>query len=100
MYVCVCVTVCEECPAGTEPVLGYEYKWWNVLPSNMKTSCFNVGNTKCDDMNGESAFLWEDLGYGCVIMNRSGPHCVGDRTVIVFRVGGGRGPYTKWFRRL
>uniref|UniRef100_A0A673BA97 Si:dkey-153k10.9 n=1 Tax=Sphaeramia orbicularis TaxID=375764 RepID=A0A673BA97_9TELE len=29
--------VCRDCPAGTEPVLGYEYKWWNVLPSNMKT---------------------------------------------------------------
>ncbi|MEQ2199640.1 Endosome/lysosome-associated apoptosis and autophagy regulator member 2 [Xenoophorus captivus] len=48
---------CVECPAGTEPVLGYEYKWWNVLPSNMKTSCFNVGNSKCDDMNG-----WEVAG--------------------------------------
>ncbi|KAL4617944.1 UPF0577 protein KIAA1324-like, partial [Arapaima gigas] len=48
---------CEKCPAGTEPVLGYEYKWWNVLPSNMKTSCFNVGNSKCDDMNG-----WEVAG--------------------------------------
>ena len=55
MRVCVCVhaLACAECPAGTEPVLGYEYKWWNVLPSNMKTSCFNVGNSKCDDMNGE-----------------------------------------------
>uniref|UniRef100_A0A8C9XZ41 Endosome-lysosome associated apoptosis and autophagy regulator family member 2b n=1 Tax=Sander lucioperca TaxID=283035 RepID=A0A8C9XZ41_SANLU len=49
--------VCTKCPAGTEPVLGYEYKWWNVLPSNMKTSCFNVGNSKCDDMNG-----WEVAG--------------------------------------
>uniref|UniRef100_A0A672J1D1 Si:dkey-153k10.9 n=1 Tax=Salarias fasciatus TaxID=181472 RepID=A0A672J1D1_SALFA len=39
-------TACVECPAGTEPVLGYEYKWWNVLPPNMKTSCFNVGNSK------------------------------------------------------
>uniref|UniRef100_A0A3Q0S9U5 Endosome-lysosome associated apoptosis and autophagy regulator family member 2b n=1 Tax=Amphilophus citrinellus TaxID=61819 RepID=A0A3Q0S9U5_AMPCI len=48
---------CAQCPAGTEPVLGYEYKWWNVLPSNMKTSCFNVGNSKCDDMNG-----WEVAG--------------------------------------
>uniref|UniRef100_A0A665V0G9 UPF0577 protein KIAA1324-like n=1 Tax=Echeneis naucrates TaxID=173247 RepID=A0A665V0G9_ECHNA len=48
---------CVKCPAGTEPVLGYEYKWWNVLPSNMKTSCFNVGNSKCDDMNG-----WEVAG--------------------------------------
>ncbi|XP_039891588.1 endosome/lysosome-associated apoptosis and autophagy regulator family member 2-like isoform X2 [Simochromis diagramma] len=48
---------CAQCPAGTEPVLGYEYKWWNVLPSNMKTSCFNVGNSKCDDKNG-----WEVAG--------------------------------------
>uniref|UniRef100_A0A3P9J1C4 MRH domain-containing protein n=1 Tax=Oryzias latipes TaxID=8090 RepID=A0A3P9J1C4_ORYLA len=48
---------CAKCPAGTEPVLGYEYKWWNVLPANMKTSCLNVGNSKCDDMNG-----WEVAG--------------------------------------
>lgn len=51
---CTCRAACAACPAGTEPVLGYEYKWWNVLPSNMKTSCFNVGNSKCDNMNGES----------------------------------------------
>lgn len=44
---------CQKCPAGTEPALGYEYKWWNLLPANMKTSCFNVGNSKCDGMNGE-----------------------------------------------
>ncbi|XP_062861367.1 UPF0577 protein KIAA1324-like homolog isoform X1 [Trichomycterus rosablanca] len=50
-------TDCQACPAGTEPSLGYEYKWWNILPSNMKTSCFNVGNSKCDDMNG-----WEVAG--------------------------------------
>uniref|UniRef100_A0ABM5GGW2 Endosome/lysosome-associated apoptosis and autophagy regulator family member 2 isoform X2 n=1 Tax=Pogona vitticeps TaxID=103695 RepID=A0ABM5GGW2_9SAUR len=48
---------CKTCPAGTEPVLGLEYKWWNVLPLNMKTSCFNVGNSKCDGMNG-----WEVAG--------------------------------------
>ncbi|KAI3371380.1 hypothetical protein L3Q82_023980 [Scortum barcoo] len=48
---------CKQCPAGTEPTLGYEYKWWNILPSNMKTSCFNVGNSKCDSMNG-----WEVAG--------------------------------------
>uniref|UniRef100_A0AAQ5ZQJ5 MRH domain-containing protein n=1 Tax=Amphiprion ocellaris TaxID=80972 RepID=A0AAQ5ZQJ5_AMPOC len=48
---------CQQCPAGTEPTLGYEYKWWNILPSNMKTSCFNVGNSKCDSMNG-----WEVAG--------------------------------------
>lgn len=49
----VCLAACSACPSGTEPVLGYEYKWWNVLPWNMKTSCFNVGNSKCDNMNGE-----------------------------------------------
>uniref|UniRef100_A0AAV2KQP3 Uncharacterized protein n=1 Tax=Knipowitschia caucasica TaxID=637954 RepID=A0AAV2KQP3_KNICA len=48
---------CQKCPAGTEPILGYEFKWWNVLPSNMKTSCFNVGNSKCELMNG-----WEAAG--------------------------------------
>ncbi|KAM6960588.1 endosome/lysosome-associated apoptosis and autophagy regulator family member 2 [Aplochiton taeniatus] len=51
------VKACARCPAGTEPVRGYEYKWWNVLPGNMKTSCFNVGNSKCDGMNG-----WEVAG--------------------------------------
>uniref|UniRef100_A0A8B9L8N4 Si:dkey-153k10.9 n=1 Tax=Astyanax mexicanus TaxID=7994 RepID=A0A8B9L8N4_ASTMX len=39
-------TDCQACPAGTEPSLAYEYKWWNILPRNMKTSCFNVGNSK------------------------------------------------------
>uniref|UniRef100_A0A8C5PKK2 Endosome-lysosome associated apoptosis and autophagy regulator family member 2 n=1 Tax=Leptobrachium leishanense TaxID=445787 RepID=A0A8C5PKK2_9ANUR len=48
---------CKSCPSGTEPVLGFEYKWWNILPANMKTSCFNVGNSKCDGMNG-----WEVAG--------------------------------------
>uniref|UniRef100_A0A8B9RB39 Si:ch211-233h19.2 n=1 Tax=Astyanax mexicanus TaxID=7994 RepID=A0A8B9RB39_ASTMX len=48
---------CQPCPAGTEPALGYEYKWWNILPANMKSSCFNVANTKCDGMNG-----WEVAG--------------------------------------
>lgn len=49
---CPLSAACKQCPAGTEPTLGYEYKWWNVLPANMKTSCFNVGNSKCDKMNG------------------------------------------------
>ncbi|XP_073417148.1 endosome/lysosome-associated apoptosis and autophagy regulator 1 isoform X1 [Dendrobates tinctorius] len=28
-------TMCNECPVGTEAALGFEYKWWNTLPSNM-----------------------------------------------------------------
>lgn len=58
---------CKQCPAGTEPTLGYEYKWWNVLPANMKTSCFNVGNSKCDTMNG--GCLWQCLSLSlCLIL--------------------------------
>lgn len=56
---------CEPCPAGTEPTPGYEFKWWNVLPPNMKSSCFNVGNSKCDTMNGwEAAGQYVQTGAG------------------------------------
>nr|XP_006628357.2 PREDICTED: UPF0577 protein KIAA1324 homolog [Lepisosteus oculatus] len=34
-------TECVPCPAGTEPMMAFEYKWWNSLPSNMKTSVFS-----------------------------------------------------------
>ncbi|XP_018432286.1 PREDICTED: UPF0577 protein KIAA1324 homolog [Nanorana parkeri] len=30
-------TTCTPCPAGTEAVLGYEFKWWNTLPENMQS---------------------------------------------------------------
>uniref|UniRef100_A0A8D3DHT3 Endosome-lysosome associated apoptosis and autophagy regulator 1 n=1 Tax=Scophthalmus maximus TaxID=52904 RepID=A0A8D3DHT3_SCOMX len=33
-------TACDKCPVGTEPVVGFEYKWWNTMPSNMKSSIF------------------------------------------------------------
>ena len=57
VFLCVHPTACTQCPAGTEPSLGYEFKWWNILPPNMKTSCFNVGNNKCDNMNG--GYFWQ-----------------------------------------
>ncbi|MBN3306960.1 K1324 protein, partial [Amia calva] len=31
-------TDCVQCPAGTEPMVGFEYKWWNTMPRNMKSS--------------------------------------------------------------
>ncbi|KAI1893119.1 hypothetical protein AGOR_G00140630 [Albula goreensis] len=34
-------TVCAPCPAGTEPMVGFEYKWWNKMPSNMKSSVYS-----------------------------------------------------------
>lgn len=36
----VVFTACTECPAGTEPVMGFEYKWWNRMPSNMNSSVY------------------------------------------------------------
>uniref|UniRef100_A0A8C5C896 Endosome-lysosome associated apoptosis and autophagy regulator family member 2a n=1 Tax=Gadus morhua TaxID=8049 RepID=A0A8C5C896_GADMO len=65
--------VCKRCPAGTEPVLGYEYKWWNVLPANMKTSCFNVGNSKCDSMNGRRGAVLTDTDEGTTIFRTTHP---------------------------
>uniref|UniRef100_A0A3Q3VQ33 MRH domain-containing protein n=1 Tax=Mola mola TaxID=94237 RepID=A0A3Q3VQ33_MOLML len=34
-------TACIMCPVGTEPVLAFEYKWWNTMPHNMKSSIFH-----------------------------------------------------------
>uniref|UniRef100_A0A674CGS6 Endosome-lysosome associated apoptosis and autophagy regulator family member 2 n=1 Tax=Salmo trutta TaxID=8032 RepID=A0A674CGS6_SALTR len=45
------------CLAGTEPAVGYQFKWWNVVPANMKTSCINVRSSKCHGING-----WEVAG--------------------------------------
>ncbi|XP_047426861.1 endosome/lysosome-associated apoptosis and autophagy regulator 1 [Mugil cephalus] len=38
-------TVCANCPVGTEPVSGFEYKWWNTMPTNMKTSVFRQASS-------------------------------------------------------
>ncbi|XP_056129961.1 endosome/lysosome-associated apoptosis and autophagy regulator 1 [Lampris incognitus] len=34
-------TACTKCPAGTEPLVGFEYKWWNKMPSNMESAVFS-----------------------------------------------------------
>uniref|UniRef100_A0A8C6TEK6 Si:ch211-163l21.8 n=1 Tax=Neogobius melanostomus TaxID=47308 RepID=A0A8C6TEK6_9GOBI len=49
-------TVCDRCPAGTEPLLGYEYKWWNTMPKNLKSTTFRRDNT------GKSMTAWEVAG--------------------------------------
>uniref|UniRef100_A0A671YMD3 Endosome-lysosome associated apoptosis and autophagy regulator 1 n=1 Tax=Sparus aurata TaxID=8175 RepID=A0A671YMD3_SPAAU len=33
-------TACSECPVGSEPVVGFEYKWWNTMPKNMRSAVF------------------------------------------------------------
>ncbi|XP_031422893.1 endosome/lysosome-associated apoptosis and autophagy regulator 1 [Clupea harengus] len=50
-------TVCTECSAGTEPVMGFEYKWWNRMPSNMKSSVYS--NEYSDS---ERTTAWEVAG--------------------------------------
>ncbi|KAM4795845.1 endosome/lysosome-associated apoptosis and autophagy regulator 1 [Rhinophrynus dorsalis] len=50
-------TVCIQCPAGTEAILGFEYKWWNVLPSNMKSTVLSGLNFENQDVPG-----WEVAG--------------------------------------
>ncbi|XP_006866030.1 PREDICTED: UPF0577 protein KIAA1324 homolog isoform X2 [Chrysochloris asiatica] len=48
---------CTHCPAGTEPALGFEYKWWNTLPTNMETTVLSGINFEYKGMTG-----WEVAG--------------------------------------
>ncbi|XP_004388094.1 endosome/lysosome-associated apoptosis and autophagy regulator 1 isoform X3 [Trichechus manatus latirostris] len=48
---------CTHCPAGTEPALGFEYKWWNMLPTNMETTVLSGINFEYKGMTG-----WEVAG--------------------------------------
>lgn len=44
---------CSHCPAGTEPVVGFEYKWWNTLPTNMETTVLSGINFEYKGMTGK-----------------------------------------------
>uniref|UniRef100_A0A2K6C2E6 Endosome-lysosome associated apoptosis and autophagy regulator 1 n=1 Tax=Macaca nemestrina TaxID=9545 RepID=A0A2K6C2E6_MACNE len=48
---------CTHCPAGTEPAVGFEYKWWNTLPTNMETTVLSGINFEYKGMTG-----WEVAG--------------------------------------
>ncbi|XP_068996466.1 endosome/lysosome-associated apoptosis and autophagy regulator 1 [Embiotoca jacksoni] len=50
-------TVCTKCPFGTEPVVGFEYKWWNTMPSNMKSSILRLEFSESD-----RSTAWEVAG--------------------------------------
>ncbi|XP_057601085.1 endosome/lysosome-associated apoptosis and autophagy regulator 1 isoform X3 [Hippopotamus amphibius kiboko] len=43
---------CSHCPAGTEPAVGFEYKWWNTLPANMETTVLSGINFEYKGMTG------------------------------------------------
>lgn len=44
---------CTHCPAGTEPAVGFEYKWWNTLPSNMETTVLSGINFEYKGLTGD-----------------------------------------------
>nr|XP_026258612.1 UPF0577 protein KIAA1324 homolog isoform X3 [Urocitellus parryii] len=48
---------CVHCPAGTEPAVGFEYKWWNTLPANMETTVLSGINFEYKGLTG-----WEVAG--------------------------------------
>uniref|UniRef100_UPI0037E7B555 endosome/lysosome-associated apoptosis and autophagy regulator 1 n=1 Tax=Semicossyphus pulcher TaxID=241346 RepID=UPI0037E7B555 len=50
-------TVCHMCPVGTEPEVGFEYKWWNTMPKNMKSSIYSEQFSDSD-----SSTAWEVAG--------------------------------------
>ncbi|XP_039566820.1 endosome/lysosome-associated apoptosis and autophagy regulator 1 isoform X3 [Passer montanus] len=50
-------SACLRCPEGTEPALGLEYKWWNVLPPNMETTVLSGINFEYKGIAG-----WEVAG--------------------------------------
>ncbi|XP_034028186.1 UPF0577 protein KIAA1324 homolog [Thalassophryne amazonica] len=50
-------TACARCPVGTEPVVGFEYKWWNTMPSNMKSFVF-----RREFSSSDHSTAWEVAG--------------------------------------
>ncbi|XP_032429216.1 UPF0577 protein KIAA1324 [Xiphophorus hellerii] len=49
--------VCEKCPVGTEPLLGFEYKWWPTMPRNMESSVLHQ-----EFSNSDRRTAWEVAG--------------------------------------
>uniref|UniRef100_A0A8C5LY48 MRH domain-containing protein n=1 Tax=Leptobrachium leishanense TaxID=445787 RepID=A0A8C5LY48_9ANUR len=50
-------TTCSKCPVGTETLLGFEYKWWNSLPANMRSTVLSWSNFEYQNVSG-----WEVAG--------------------------------------
>uniref|UniRef100_A0A671YK37 Endosome-lysosome associated apoptosis and autophagy regulator 1 n=1 Tax=Sparus aurata TaxID=8175 RepID=A0A671YK37_SPAAU len=47
-------TACSECPVGSEPVVGFEYKWWNTMPKNMRSAVFRREFSDSQQITGET----------------------------------------------
>ncbi|KAJ8378226.1 hypothetical protein AAFF_G00245140 [Aldrovandia affinis] len=81
-------TVCSPCPAGTEPMVGFEYKWWNRMPSNMKSSVYSreYSNSERNTVAGEYIYTTPgdmDSDYMMLTLTVPGyrlPHSVAKNT--------------------
>lgn len=56
---------CTHCPAGTEPAVGFEYKWWNTLPSNMETTVLSGINFEYKGMTGKCILTYCEMSAPC-----------------------------------
>lgn len=45
---------CIKCPVGTEPVLAFEYKWWNTMPKNMMSYTLRQWLSHLENTTGET----------------------------------------------
>lgn len=48
------LAACSECPVGSEPVVGFEYKWWNTMPKNMRSAVFRREFSDSQQITGET----------------------------------------------
>ena len=71
---------CAKCPAGTEPVVGFEYKWWNTMPSNMASYALRHEYTfNMEESTGETRFHLSEPNapcYECQLRGRGYGGCV------------------------
>ncbi|RVE70455.1 hypothetical protein OJAV_G00064830 [Oryzias javanicus] len=59
-------TVCVKCPAGTQPLVGFEYKWWNTMPANMRSSVFGQeysGSNRSSAWEVAGEYVYTTPGY-------------------------------------
>lgn len=48
-------STCQKCAAGSHPVHGFLYHWWDKLPSNMAVSCLTIHTETCLGKQGWTA---------------------------------------------
>uniref|UniRef100_A0A671YMS3 Endosome-lysosome associated apoptosis and autophagy regulator 1 n=1 Tax=Sparus aurata TaxID=8175 RepID=A0A671YMS3_SPAAU len=68
-------TACSECPVGSEPVVGFEYKWWNTMPKNMRSNLLSDCYFQAWEVAGEYVYTTpgdQDTDYLMLTLNVPG----------------------------